>query len=108
MKFALASILIAASFIAAAPATAYTGMEFSDECGAGMRGQLLNDPFCHAYLLGFYDALAASGEMCPRKRPTDARIAGAVQNWLRFRGNHQTNPMGYMIRNALTHAWGCR
>ncbi|HTT82385.1 MAG TPA: Rap1a/Tai family immunity protein [Rhizomicrobium sp.] len=108
MKFAPACCLIVASFALAAPASAYTGMEFSQQCGNGPPRALLDSPFCHGFLLGFYDALAASGQMCPRKRPTDRQIATTVQNWLRFRAGHPGNPTGYMIRNALVHAWGCR
>ena len=107
MKFVVVSTLIAAFLVGASPADAYTGMEFSQQCGNGPSVVFLDSPFCHGFLLGFYDSLAASGEMCPHKRPTDSQIARVVQNWLRFHGNRAANPTGYMIRNALVHAWGC-
>jgi Rap1a immunity proteins len=107
MKIVLFSALAAAILVMAGPAGAYTGMEFSQRCGNGPPAAYLDNGFCEGFLLGFYDSLAASGEMCPRKPPTDWQLARVVQSWLRFHANHAVNPTGYMIRNALVRAWGC-
>jgi len=108
MKLALACCAIAASLGLAGPAAAYTGMEYAQQCGNAPPGVILNNPFCSGFLLGFYDALEVSGQMCPRKRPTDQQIAAVIQNRLRFLAGHPGNPTGYAIRNALIRAWGCR
>jgi hypothetical protein len=108
MPFALAGALIAASVAVTNPPEAYTGMDYSQQCGNGPPGIVLDSAYCDGYLVGFYDALAASGMMCRRRPPTDRQIAGVVQNWLRRHSTHPGNPTGYMIRNGLLRAWGCR
>jgi hypothetical protein len=108
MPYAFAGALLAASLAVAKPPEAYNGMEYAQQCGNGPPAIVLQNPLCHGYLLGFYDALAASGLMCPRKPPADGQIATVVQTWLRRHSVHPGNPTGYMIRNALIRAWGCR
>ena len=112
MKIAIASAAFAAGLLIASPALAFngSGMGFYNQCGTGAEAGFFNQPFCHGYLSGFYDALAATGKICAPGgvAPNDTQVVMVVQNWLRaYAANLQIRPANVMIRNAILKAWGC-
>ncbi|HTT82793.1 MAG TPA: Rap1a/Tai family immunity protein [Rhizomicrobium sp.] len=112
MKSAVAFAALAAGFLFTSPALAYdeSGMGFYNSCGTGAEAGFFNRPFCHGYLSGFYDALAATGKVCPQGgiAPNDTQIVMVVQNWMRtYAANLNSRPAHIMIRNAILNAWGC-
>jgi hypothetical protein len=113
MKLAIAAATFAANLLIASPALAFngSGMGFYNQCGTGAEAGFFNRPFCHGYLSGFYDALAATGKVCAPGgvAPDDTQVVMVVQNWLRtYAANLQTRSADVMIRNAILNAWGCR
>lgn len=109
MQLTLASAAIAAMIAITIPAHANeSGMDFYNQCGTGAEAGFFNRPFCHGYLSGFYSALAATNQVCPRSIPTDTQVVMVVQNWLRSHAANLGAPAHLMIRNAILNAWGCR
>jgi hypothetical protein len=109
----LACAALAAAVTFASPTMAFNenGMGFYDQCGTGAEAGFFNRPFCHGYLSGFYDALAATGKVCPPGGvgPNDTQVVMVVQDWLRkFAANLNIRPANVMVRNAILNAWGCR
>ena len=112
MNLAIATAALAVSLTIASPAFAFngSGMRFYNQCGTGAEAGFFNQPFCHGYVGGFYDALAATGQLCLARgaAPSDTQVVMVVQNWLRtYAANLQVRPANIMIRNAILNAWGC-
>jgi len=100
---------IAAIFSFSAQAQAQTGWDFYQRCGTGAEAGFLNRDFCHAYVAGFYDALAATGRVCTSVPPNDTQLVMVVQNWLRGHAAVlNQHPAHFMIRNAIMSSWGCQ
>ncbi len=109
MKLMLAAASIAAIVATATPATAQTGWNFYQRCGTGAEAGFFNRGYCHDYLSGFYDAMAASHQICANVPPNDTQIVMVVQDYLRSHAAVLQNaPYHVMIHNAVLSAWGCR
>ena len=109
MKLTLVVAAIAGALtIFASSASAETGMQFYNQCGTGVTGGFLNRPFCHGYVMGFFDALSATGAICHGPGVEDTQIMIVVQDWLRSHAANLQYPAHVMIRNAMVNAWPCR
>lgn len=108
MKRTLTLAAIAATVALASPANAQSGWNFYQRCGTALTAGFLDRPYCHDYLSGFYDALAATGAICTPYAPNDTQLVVAVQNWMRNRPGYLNSPYHLMIRDALLASWGCR
>lgn len=102
MKLTLVSAAIAGIIAMTIPAYAQKqGMDYSNQCESGFS----NRPFCYGYVTGFFYALEANGQVCPRGVPDNAQMVAVVEKWLRW---HNAGPPKLNIRNAMLNAWGCR
>lgn len=102
MRLTLAGVAIAGMIAITVPAYAQSqGMDFANQCDPGFA----NRPFCYGYVTGFFYALEANGQVCPRGIPDNAQIAAVVARYLRW---HNGGPPKFNIRAALLDKWGCR
>jgi hypothetical protein len=102
MKFTLASAAIAGMIAMTIPASAQEqGMDFHNQCDPDFS----NRAFCYGYVTGFFYALEADGQVCPRGEPNNAQMVAVVEKYLRW---HNSGPPKFNIRAALLNAWGCR
>lgn len=76
------------------------GADFNNQCGTG-----IHQPFCYGYVTGFFYALEADGQLCPRGVPDNAQMVKVVDKWLRW---HNSGAPKFNIRDALLNTWGCR
>ena len=67
MKLVVAA---AAAFLLASPVQAQSEWNFYQRCQTGIEAGSLNRTYCHDYLLGFYDALAATDASAHNTRRT--------------------------------------
>ena len=66
--------------------------------------------FCTGYILGEFDALSLSGDICPLPaRASNIEVAAAVRKYLRARAKKTgTGAPSFVVRDALRDAYPCK
>ncbi len=66
--------------------------------------------FCTGYILGEFDALSASGDICPLPaRASNIEVAATVRKYLRARAKKTgTGAPSFVVRDALRDAYPCK
>ena len=66
--------------------------------------------FCTGYILGEFDALSLSGDICPLPaRASNVKVAAAVRKYLYARAKKTgTGAPSFVVRDALRDAYPCK
>ena len=96
-------IFTAAALLAANAAHAEPGMAFLKRCH-GYAAPV----FCGAYEHGYFDALAASGVICPAPTVALPQVMLMTERWMHDHINHLNAPVRLILRTAMLNAWPCR
>lgn len=71
-----------------------------------------NDPafnFCTGYIIGEFDTLSLSRQICPSPaRASNLQAVSAVRKYLRKRGKKATGAPSFVVRDALRAAYPCK
>ncbi|WP_353203585.1 Rap1a/Tai family immunity protein [Sphingomonas sp.] len=104
-------ILLAVALAAATPAPVVVSALESEQLARACQGKD-RDPrpnFCTGYILGVFDALSLTHEICPApaKASTGEAIA-AVRKALRSRPETWISAPSFIVRDALQKAFPCK
>jgi len=66
--------------------------------------------FCAGYILGEFDALSVSGDVCPATaRASNIDVVATVRKYLRARAKKTgTGAPSFVVRDALRNAYPCK
>ncbi|KQM72264.1 Rap1a/Tai family immunity protein [Sphingomonas sp. Leaf20] len=65
--------------------------------------------FCTGYILGAFDTLSRSRQICPSStRATTVKVLAIVRKYLRTRGKTATGAPAFVVRDALQRAYPCK
>jgi general secretion pathway protein G len=102
------AITALASATFAVSASAQTAMDFYNKCGNGFTAGLLNRDFCHSYVTGLVNGVAASGHLiCLPRGVSDKQLVMIAQDYMRRHPEELSDSENAVIVRSVVNKFPC-